>query len=394
MSLNKLSVSDLDVHGKKVLVRCDFNVPLQNGQITDDRRIVEALPTIRYLLDKRAAVILASHLGRPKGFTPEFSLAPVAERLTELLGMPVPLLTDCVGPDVEAACADLQDGQVLLLENLRFHPEEEANDPAFAARLAHLADVYVNDAFGTAHRAHASTEGVAHCLRGAAGFLMQKEIAFLGHALESPARPFVAILGGAKVKDKLAVIDSLLPKVDHLWIGGGRACTFLKALGYEIGHSLLDEGSLDYARATMAMHPGKIVLPVDIVVTPELVEGAPHTLVAADAIPADELGADIGPASTKRFAAIVRVAGTVVWNGPMGVFEIEAFAAGTRGVALALTECPGTTIVGGGDSAAAIEQFGLASKVYSVSAGGGAGLGVLEGKVLPGIAALQDIPAP
>lgn len=390
MSLNKISVSDLDVHGKKVLVRCDFNVPLQDGQITDDRRIVEALPTIRHLLGKHAAVILASHLGRPKGVSPELSLAPVSERLTELLGMPVPLLADCVGPDVESACADLLPGQVLLLENVRFHPEEEANDPAFAAQLARLADLYVNDAFGSAHRAHASTEGVAHLLPGAAGFLMQKEIDFLGRALETPVRPFVAILGGAKVKDKIAVIDSLLPKVDALLIGGGMAFTFLKAKGYEIGRSLLDETSLAYAKQVLADHPDKLVLPTDIVVTAELVSGAVNAVVSADAIPSDQLGADIGPASTAAFAEVVRTAGTVIWNGPMGVFEIGAFAGGTLGVARALTECKGTTIVGGGDSAAAIEQFGLANQVTHVSTGGGASLEFLEGKVLPGIAALQD----
>lgn len=386
----KLSVSDLDVRDKRVLVRCDFNVPMNAGSITDDRRIVSALPTIRDLLGRRAAVVLASHLGRPSGVTPECSLAPVAHRLTELLGTPVPLMPDCVGPDVESACSALLPGQVLLLENVRFHPEEESNDPVFAAQLARLADLYVNDAFGTAHRAHASTEGVAHILPGAAGFLMQKEIDFLGRALDTPARPFVAILGGAKVKDKIAVIDSLLPKVDSLLIGGGMAFTFLKAQGHEIGRSLLDASSLDYARQVLESHPDKIVLPVDVVVTTELSATAPSDVVGVDAIPSDRLGADIGPASTEHFAQRVRAAGTVVWNGPMGVFEIEAFAAGTLGVAAALTECSGTTIVGGGDSAAAIEQFGLASQVTHVSTGGGASLEFLEGKVLPGVASLQD----
>lgn len=390
MAFTKLSVSDMDVTGKRVLVRCDFNVPLSNGAITDDRRIVEALPTIRYLLGRDASVILCSHLGRPKGFTPELSLAPVAERLGELLGQPVPLLPDSVGADVEEACLALEPGQVVLLENLRFHPEEEQNDPEFAAELARLAQLYVNDAFGTAHRAHASTEGVAHRLRGGAGFLVQKEIDFLGTALETPTHPFVAVLGGAKVKDKIAVIDALLPKVDRLLIGGGMAFTFLKAQGYEIGKSLLDETHLDYAKALLKSHPEKLLLPNDIVATPELAPGAPHHVVAADSIPAGEIGADIGPASTEAFAKVIRGASTVVWNGPMGVFEVTPFAEGTRGIARAMAECSGTTIVGGGDSAAAIEQFGFADAVSHVSTGGGASLEFLEGKVLPGIAALQD----
>lgn len=390
--LDKVSVSDLDVFGKRVLVRCDFNVPLKDGRITDDRRIVEALPTIRYLLGKGAAVVLASHLGRPKGVTPEFSLAPVAERLTELLGEAVPLLPDCIGPDVEASCADLRAGQALLLENVRFHPEEETNDPAFAAALARLADLYVNDAFGTAHRAHASTEGVAHLLFGAAGFLMQKEIEFLGKALANPARPFVAVLGGAKVKDKIAVIDSLIPKVDRLLIGGGMAFTFTKAQGHEIGHSLLDEASLEFAATVLRDHSDKVVVPTDVVAASSLDAPESARPLPVSAIPADSIGADIGPDTAAAFAEIVRGAGTVVWNGPMGVFEIPPFDAGTRAVALALTECTGTTIVGGGDSAAAIEQFGMAEKVSHVSTGGGASLEFLEGKVLPGIAALRNAP--
>lgn len=390
MAFHKLSVSDMDVAGKRVLVRCDFNVPLQDGAITDDRRIVEALPTIRYLIGREASVVLCSHLGRPKGVTPSLSLAPVAERLGELLGQPVPLLPDCVGPDVEEACRELQPRQVVLLENLRFHPEEEQNDAAFAAQLSRLAQAYVNDAFGTAHRAHASTEGVAHLLPGAAGFLVQKEIDFLGTALEKPERPFVAVLGGAKVKDKIAVIDALLPKVDRLLIGGGMAFTFLKAQGYEIGKSLLDASHVEYAAETLRAHGDKLMLPTDVVATPELDPGAPHHVVRADAIPRDELGADIGPESTEAFANEVRQAKTVVWNGPMGVFEMEPFAGGTRGVARAMAECSGTTIVGGGDSAAAVEQFGFADRVSHVSTGGGASLEFLEGKVLPGIAALQD----
>lgn len=390
MSFNKSTVEQADVSGKKVLVRCDFNVPLDGTTITDDRRITEALPTIKFLLDHGAAVILASHLGRPKGVTPEFSLMPVALRLSELLATPVPLMPDSVGPEVETKVAAMTPGQVVLLENVRFHPEEEKNDPEFAKQLAALADVYVNDAFGTAHRAHASTEGVAHLLPAYAGFLIKKEIDYLGKALDAPKRPFVAILGGAKVKDKIAVIDSLLPKVDKLIIGGGMAFTFLKAKGYEIGKSLLDETSLEYAAGLIGDHSDKIVLPVDVVAASELTDTAATEIVADSAIPADKIGADIGPKSIEEFGAIIRGAGTVVWNGPMGVFEMTPFEVGTRSVAQALADCPGVTIVGGGDSAAAVEQFGFADKVSHVSTGGGASLEFLEGKVLPGIAALKD----
>ncbi|HRF58360.1 MAG TPA: phosphoglycerate kinase [Fimbriimonadaceae bacterium] len=390
MSLGKKTVRDADLAGKRVLVRCDFNVPLEGATITDDRRITEAMPTILYLLEQGASVILASHLGRPKGITPEFSLAPVAARLSELLGRNVPLLSDCVGPEVEAAVAALQPGDVVLLENVRFHPEEEQNDPAFAASLAKLADLYVNDAFGTAHRAHASTEGVAHILPGYAGFLIEKEIRFLGEAVVNPDRPFVAILGGAKVKDKIAVIDSLLPKVDRLIIGGGMAFTFLKAKGYEIGASLLDATNLEYAAALLRDHADKILLPVDVVIASELSETAATQVVVADAIPAGMIGADIGPATIREFSAVIEAAQTVVWNGPMGVFEMAPFAAGTREVAAAIARCAGTTIVGGGDSAAAVEEFGFADQVSHVSTGGGASLEFLEGKALPGIAALRD----
>lgn len=390
MGLDKKTIRDADLSGKRVLVRCDFNVPLEDGRITDDRRIVEALPTIRYLLDHGASVILASHLGRPKGPSLEFSLAPVAARLSELLGREVPLLPDSIGDAVEDKVRALAPGDVVLLENVRFHPEEEANDPEFARRLASLADIYVNDAFGTAHRAHASTEGVARLLPAYAGFLIEKEIEFLGRALENPKRPFVAVLGGAKVKDKIAVIDSLLPKVDRLLIGGGMAFTFLKSRGLEIGRSLLDEGSLDFAAGVLASAGDKVVLPVDVVVARELSDSAATEVVPVEAIPADAIGADIGPRSSAEFAAIVQAAGTVVWNGPMGVFEMKPFEAGTRAVAEALAECSGTTIVGGGDSAAAIEHFGLADRVSHVSTGGGASLEFLEGKELPGIAALQD----
>jgi len=389
MALQKKTVRDFDWTGKRALVRCDFNVPLENGAISDDRRIVEALPTIQYLRNHGAAVILCSHLGRPKGVTPEFSLRPVALRLAELLGCDVPLLGDCVGDAVRSTCGQLKEDEVVLLENVRFHPEEEANDPAFAAQLSANADSYVNDAFGTAHRAHASTEGVAHLLPACAGFLIEKEIAYLGGALDDPKRPFVAILGGAKVKDKIAVIDSLLPKVDKLLIGGGMAFTFLKAKGLEIGESLFDETNFEYAK-TVVSSP-KLVLPIDVVAASELSETAQTAIVEVDAMQADQIGADIGPKSIALFGDVVRGAGTVVWNGPMGVFEMKPFEAGTRGVAQALADCSGVTIVGGGDSAAAIEQFGFADKVSHVSTGGGASLEFLEGKTLPGIAALQDL---
>lgn len=390
MALNKKTVRDIEVAGKRVLVRADFNVPLEGATITDDRRITEALPTIKYLVENGAIVILASHLGRPKGVTPEFSLAPVAARLSELLGKNVPLLTDSVGPEVEAAVKAAAPGDVLLLENVRFHPEEEKNVPEYAAQLAALADIYVNDAFGTAHRAHASTEGVAHLLPGVSGFLIAKEVEHLSKAIDNPARPFVAIMGGSKVKDKIALIDNLLPKVDRLIIGGGMLFTFLKAKGYEIGKSLLDETNVEYAKSLIASQGEKIVLPTDIVVADKFAEDAATQIVAADAIPDGWLGLDIGPETSETYAAIIRDAGTVLWNGPMGVFELKPFEAGTKAVAAALAECKGTTIVGGGDSAAAIEKFGYADQVSHVSTGGGASLEFLEGKELPGIAALQN----
>ncbi|MCE9558141.1 MAG: phosphoglycerate kinase [Armatimonadetes bacterium] len=382
-------VDSASVSGKKVLVRCDFNVPLDGSTITDDRRITEALPTIKYLIDQGAALILCSHLGRPKGISLEFSLAPVAARLSQLLGKYVPLLGDSIGPEVQATCAGMNPGDVVLLENVRYHPEEEANDPAFAAQLASLADIYVNDAFGTSHRAHASTEGVAHIIPGYAGFLIKKELEFLGMALESPARPFVAILGGAKVKDKITVIDNLLPKVDKLIIGGGMAFTFFKAQGYEIGKSLLDETNVAYAAELLKEHGDKIVLPCDTVISTELSETAATSVVKVDSIPADKLGADIGPASIALFSEIILGAKTVVWNGPMGVFEMTPFMAGTKAVAQAMADCDGITIVGGGDSAAAVEKFDLAEKMSHVSTGGGASLEFLEGKALPGIEALR-----
>lgn len=389
MSFQTKTVRDLDVKGKRVLVRCDFNVPLEDGVITDDRRITEALPTINYLIENGAAVILCSHLGRPKGVTPEFSLAPVAARLSELLGKTVPLLPDCVGQEVRARTLQLHPGEVVLLENVRFHPEEEKNDPEFAQQLASLAQVYVNDAFGTAHRAHASTEGVAHDLPSGAGFLIQKEIEFLGKALDDPKRPFIAIMGGSKVKDKIAVIESLLPKVDRLLIGGGMIFTFFKAQGLEIGKSLLDADSLEYAARLLRDQGDKIVLPTDVVVASAFAENAEVDTVAVNAIPADRMGLDIGPATQAQFAKIIAEAKTVVWNGPMGVFEMTPFEAGTKAVSQAMAENRGITIVGGGDSAAAIEQFGLADQVSHVSTGGGASLEFLEGKELPGIAALR-----
>ena len=383
------TLRDLDVAGKRVLVRCDFNVPLEGSEITDDRRITEALPTIQALLKGGASLILCSHLGRPKGVIPELSLRPVADRLTELLSQKVELLPDCIGPIVEAKINHLETGEVVLLENVRFHPEEEKNDPEFARQLAKLADVYVNDAFGTAHRAHASTEGVAKLIPSAAGLLIEKELKFLGDALDHPARPFVAIMGGAKVKDKIDVIESLLPKVDRLLIGGGMIFTFLKAQGLEIGKSLLDSESLEYGKRLLDDNPGKIVLPTDIVVAKEFNENATASVVPANGIPADSMGMDIGPDSQAAYAAIVRDAQTIVWNGPMGVFEWDSFAAGTKAVAQAMADGVGMTVVGGGDSAAAVEKFGLADEMSHVSTGGGASLEFLEGKVLPGIAALS-----
>lgn len=390
MPLAKLTVRDADVRNKRVLVRCDFNVPLEGGAITDSRRIVEALPTIKLLLEQGATVILCSHLGRPKGVTPELTLAPVAEELTQLLGRRVQLLPDCVGAAVVAAVNEAAPGSVLLLENLRFHAEEEKNDPEFVKQLASLADIYVNDAFGTAHRAHASTEGVAHLLPAYAGLLIEKEIEYLGNALDEPQRPFVAILGGAKVKDKIAVIESLLPKVDHLIIGGGMAFTFLKAKGYEIGKSLVDEANVEFAATVLRDHSNKVHLPTDVVVAPEFNADSPATIVSVSQIPADQMGLDIGPATSAAFSTLIETAGTVVWNGPMGVFEMKAFEKGTRAVAEALANSEAVTIVGGGDSAAAVEHFGVADKMTHVSTGGGASLEFLEGKELPGISALLD----
>ncbi len=390
MAYNKKSVADIDVQSERVLVRCDFNVPLSEGQITDDRRIVESLPTIKHLIDAGARVILCSHLGRPKGVDPQFSLAPVALRLSELLNQEVKLIPNCIGQSAEEATHSLNNGEVILLENVRFHPEEEANDPEFAKKLASLADIFVNDAFGTAHRAHASTEGVTKFIPGVSGFLIQKELKYLGEALTTPKRPFVAILGGAKVKDKIPVIESLLPKVDHLIIGGGMAFTFLKTYGLEIGKSLFDESNYEFCKKILAEHGDKILLPTDLVVSKTLSDEAETRTVPCCEIASDEMGADIGPETIKKFTEIILGAGTVVWNGPMGVFEMKPFEAGTLAVAKAMAASNAVTIVGGGDSAAAVEQFDLADKMDHVSTGGGASLEFLEGKILPGIAALQD----
>jgi phosphoglycerate kinase len=389
--VNKQTVRDVDVRGKRVLVRVDFNVPLADGKVTDDRRIVGALPTVKYLVDQGARVVLCSHLGRPKGGPdPKYSLAPAAARLSELLGKPVKQISDCVGPAVEAAVAEMKPGDVVLLENLRFHPEEEKNDPVFAQQLAKLGDVYVNDAFGSAHRAHASTEGVAHYLPAVAGFLMEKELNFLGRALADPEHPFVAIIGGAKISGKIDVIENLLPKVDALLIGGGMANTFFKAQGYAVGDSLVEDDRLDMAHAVLAKAGRKLVLPVDVVIADAFSADAKTRTVSADEVPAGWRIMDVGPATIERFNQELATAKTVVWNGPMGVFEMQPFAAGTVAVAEILAESHATTIIGGGDSAAAVEQAGLADKMTHISTGGGASLEFLEGKELPGVAALRD----
>ena len=398
MNYNKKSVEDVEVQGKKVLLRCDFNVPLKNGQITSDKRIVAALPTIQYLLSHGAAVIACSHMGKPKGeWKPELSLAVVAKRLSELLGQEVIMAQDVVGEDAKAKAAALQPGQILLLENTRFMKGETKNDPELSRELASMADLFVNDAVGSAHRAHASTAGVADYLPAVCGFLIQKEISIMGKALTDPARPFVAILGGAKVSDKLNVINNLLEKVDTLIIGGGMAYTFLAAQGYGIGKSLFDEEKVGYCREMLkkaADRGVQLLLPVDAVVAdhfPDPIDGPIETkTVTVDAIPADMEGLDIGEASRKTFGDAVRKAKTVVWNGPMGVFENPTLAAGTVAVAQALADADAVTIVGGGDSAAACEQLGFADKITHISTGGGASLEFLEGLELPGIACLQD----
>jgi len=410
--MNKKTVKDIDVRGKRVLVRVDFNVPLDKSrEITDDRRIVAALPTIKYLLDNGARVILMSHLGRPKSddsgkadaeSVAKYSLAPVARRLSELLGKEVKTTSDCIGAEAEAATAGLRDGEVLLLENVRFYKAEEKNDPDFAKKLASYGDIYVNDAFGTAHRAHASTEGVTRYVPGVAGFLMEKELDYLGKALETPQRPFVAILGGVKVSDKITVIDSLIEKVDTLIIGGAMTYTFLKAQGYGVGNSMVDQPGIELAKNALAKAKSRgvdLLLPVDTLEAElaadfDIPSGVPADVKTTIAPTTEMLdgyrGLDIGPESIKLFADKIKSARTVVWNGPMGVFEDPRFAKGTLGIAEAMAASTGTTIVGGGDSAAAVEQLGFADKIDHVSTGGGASLEFLEGKALPGVVALQD----
>ena len=398
MNYNKKSIEDIDVAGKRVLCRCDFNVPTKDGKITSDKRIVAAMPTIQYLVDHNAKVILCSHMGKPKGeWKPELSLKVVAQRISELLGKPVVMAADVVGEDAKAKAAALKDGDVMLLENTRFMKGETKNDPELSKALADLADIFVNDAFGTAHRAHSSTAGVADYLPAVCGYLVQKEVSIMGKALANPDRPFVAILGGAKVSDKLNVINNLLEKVDTLIIGGGMAYTFLAAKGYSVGTSLLDAEKIDYCKDMMAKAEAKgvkLLLPIDTVVAsafPSPIDGPVEVeTVPSDAIPADKMGLDIGEKSQALFAEAAKNAKTVVWNGPMGVFENPTLAKGTIAVAQALADSSAVTIVGGGDSAAACEQLGFADKITHISTGGGASLEFLEGLELPGIACLQD----
>ena len=394
--MSKKTIRDIDLKGKRVIVRVDFNVPQdKEGKITDDNRIVGALPTIKYLVDQNAKVVLMSHLGRPKGeFNMKYSLAPAALRLSELLGRPVKMAKDVIGEDADRVVASLKEGEVCLLENLRFHNEEEKNDPDFAKKLSSYGDIYVNDAFGTAHRAHASTEGVAHYLPAVSGFLIEKELKFLGGAVEHPDRPFVAILGGAKVSDKIGVINNLLEKVDVLIVGGGMAYTFIKAQGGEIGKSLLEADRLEYALEMIEKAKAKgvkLLLPEDSVAADAYSNDANIQVVDSYKIPEGYLGLDIGPKAQKAFAEAIRGAKTVVWNGPMGVSEMSNFAAGTVAVAKAMAESEAVTIIGGGDSAAAVVQLGFGDKMSHISTGGGASLEFLEGLELPGVAALNDL---
>ncbi len=388
------TVEDLDLRGKRVLVRVDFNVPLKNGFISDDTRIRAALPTIRYLLENEASVILMSHLGRPKGEKrPEMSLGPVAERLSELVGKPVAMAGDCVGAEVSENASKLKPGELLLLENLRFHAEEEKNDPEFARRLGQLADVYVNDAFGAAHRAHASTEGVTQYLESAAGLLMKKEVDFLSKIVESPEKPFVAIIGGAKVSTKIGVLESLLPKCTTLVIGGGMAYTFLRARGVGVGNSLVEEDFLKTAEnllETAAKTGTEVILPVDHVVADTFDENAKPERLDGVNVPEGKVAMDVGEKTLALIEDRIGSAKSLIWNGPMGVFEFDAFSNGTLKTAGFVASCPGTTVVGGGDSVAAVNKFGYADRIDHVSTGGGASLEFLEGKTLPGIAALQD----
>lgn len=391
--MNKKTIKDVDVNGKRTLVRVDFNVPMEDDQITDDRRIREALPTLQYLVDHKAKVILMSHLGRPKGKPdPKYKLDAVGVRLGELLNRPVKKLDKTVGPEVEAAVKAMQPGEVILLENTRFQKEEEANDPDFSAQLAVLGEIYVNDAFGSAHRAHASTAGVTDKLRPAvAGFLLEKELNYLGGVLDNPERPFIAIMGGAKISDKISVIESLLSKVDSLLIGGGMANTFFVAQGLNVGSSLVEQDAVDTAKKLLDEHADKLILPVDCMVAQEFKAEAQAKVVPVDEVPEAWMILDIGPATVAHFANRLAAAKTVLWNGPMGVFEFPAFAEGTFAIARALANLEdAATIIGGGDSAAAVEQSGLADKMSHISTGGGASLEFLEGKTLPGVAALDD----
>lgn len=393
--MSKKTVRDIDLKDKKVLVRCDFNVPMdKNKKITDNTRIVAAIPTIKYLLENNCAIILCSHLGRPKGeFKPEYSLAPVAEELSKLLGKEVIMAKDVIGEDAKQKAANLKQGQIMLLENVRFHKEETDNSPEFAKELASMAQIYVNDAFGTAHRAHSSTAGVAAYLPAVSGFLIEKELKFLGNAINNPQRPFVAILGGAKVSDKIGVIDSLLDKVDTLMIGGGMAYTFFKAQGYEVGNSICELDKLDLAKQAMekAKEKGvKLMLPVDTKIGKEFKPDTESKTVAWTEIPEGWEGFDIGEKTIKMFVDELQTAKTVVWNGPLGLFEFDQFAIGTNEIAKALSKIDATTIIGGGDSAAAVEKAGLADKMTHISTGGGASLEFLEGKKLPGIECLLD----
>lgn len=388
---NKKTVEDIDVDGKRVLVRVDFNVPIEDGQVADDTRIRAAMPTIDYLLEEGAALILCSHLGRPKGeVRPELSLRPVAEYLAGMVDVPLSFAEDSIGPTAESAAGALQPGQILLLENTRFHAGEKANDPEVARQLASLADVFVNDAFGTAHRSHASNVGVTEFLPTVAGFLLEKEIQYLGKALEDPERPFVAILGGAKVAGKIEAIRSLLQKADQILIGGGIANTFFKAQGHSIGDSLVDDDSLEIAQELLELGGDKLLLPVDVAVADAFDADAERKVLAVDSVPAGWQILDIGPKTIEQYAKVVSEAKTVAWNGPMGVFEFERFAKGTFGLAQAVAESPALSIIGGGESAAAIRKSGLTDQVSHVSTGGGASLQMLEGKQLPGLAAVND----
>lgn len=388
---NKKTIADIDLKGKKVLVRVDFNVPIKEGKVSDDTRIKAAMPTIKYMLDKGAALILCSHLGRPKeGPDPQFSMKPVADHLSKLLGKPVAFAEDCIGPVAEKAAKALQPGDVLVLENTRFHKEETKNNEEMSRQLASLADIYVNDAFGSAHRAHSSTEGVAHILPAVAGFLMEKEIQYLGGAIADPKRPFVAILGGAKISDKIGVIRNLLTKADSVLIGGGMANTFFKAQGYPVGNSLVEDEALDTARELLKDSSGKLRLPVDVVIADSMESTAAIKTMSMGPVPDGWRILDVGPETVASFAKVISGAGTVVWNGPMGVFEDSRFANGTFGVAKSVAESKATSIIGGGDSVSAVNKAGLAEKITHISTGGGASLEMLEGLTLPGVAALLD----